>query len=307
MGVSPMPKTVCVLALDAADYELARRWGCENLLLDNHRALETFAYSKDEPYTPEVWSTVATGVGPEEHGIGERKQDVEWDNPVLRLGSRVSQHFPPRYRQALGRPFRRRGATQTFQTVNDECSHPFDATLSWPGLGEAEHLRKMWTTADKAVHDDLDEATVRERLHGLTGQECGWLAAMAETDRALVGAHAHVLDIAGHLYSERPKKLREWYQWTDEQVGELRERCERLVLLSDHGMQTTAVGDGEPGSHSWRAYIATQGVEPPLPGDVHDVREFLEDWAGETRHTTDERVRVDTPTDTLEDLGYIES
>lgn len=61
--------TVCVLALDAADHELATRWECDNLLLDEHAELGTFAHTKDVPYTPEVWATVATGAGPEEHGV----------------------------------------------------------------------------------------------------------------------------------------------------------------------------------------------------------------------------------------------
>jgi len=302
-----MSDTVCVLALDAADYELVRRWDCQNILLNDHQAMETYAHSKDEPYTPEVWATVATGAPPEEHGIGETRQEVEWDNPLLRAGSHVTQHLPPRWRQLIGRPFRRRGATQTFVEVADGVDHPFDATLSWPGLGEAKHLRTMWRTADQAVHDDLDTETVQERLHGLTGQEIGWLAAMDKTEYGLVGAHAHVLDIAGHLYAERPDKLRQWYEWVDERVGELREQCERLVILSDHGMQTTATDDVSPGSHSWRSFVAVQGVMPPLPHTVHDVRSHLEVWAPDGDESGAADVSVDTPTETLENLGYIES
>jgi len=223
-----MSDTVCVLALDAADYELVRRWDCQNILLNDHQAMETYAHSKDEPYTPEVWATVATGAPPEEHGIGETRQEVEWDNPLLRAGSHVTQHLPPRWRQLIGRPFRRRGATQTFVEVADGVDHPFDATLSWPGLGEAKH-------------------------------------------------------------------------------GELREQCERLVILSDHGMQTTATDDVSPGSHSWRSFVAVQGVMPPLPHTVHDVRSHLEVWAPDGDESGAADVSVDTPTETLENLGYIES
>lgn len=300
-----MPDTVCVLALDAADVQLAQRWDCHNLLLERHAGLETFAYSKDEPYTPEVWATVATGVGPEVHGIGEEQQEVEWDNPLLRLGSRVTRQLPPRYRQALGRPFRRRGATQTFQEIADGVDHPFDATLSWPGLGEADHLREMWRVADRAVHDDLDQQAVAETFHRLTGQELGYLATLADTDAQLVGAHAHVLDIAGHLHATEPEALREWYEWVDRQVGRLRRQCPRLVVLSDHGMRTTATDDNDPGSHAWRAYIATQGLDEPLPESVFEVREFLEAAVGDRDDRATGAVAMDTPTETLENLGYL--
>jgi len=301
----PEADTVCVLALDAADYELAQRWDCRNLLLENHDQIQTFAHSKDEPYTPEVWATVATGVGPEVHGIGEDQEEVEWDNPLLRLGSRVTRQFPPRYRQALGRPFRRRGASQTFQEVADHVDHPFDASLSWPGLGEAEHLREMWRVADRAVHDDLGERAVAETFHRLTGQEIGYLATLADTDARLVGAHAHVLDIAGHLHASEPDKLREWYEWVDQEVGRLRRHCDRLVVLSDHGMQTTATGDAEPGSHSWRAYIATQGLGEYLPESVFGVRQFLEGARDDRDEAHTTGVEMDTPTETLQDLGYL--
>lgn len=300
-----MPETVAVLALDAADYDLVQRWDCENLLLDRHGDLETYAHSKDEPYTPEVWATVATGVGPETHGIGEQRQEVEWDNPLLRAASHLTQHLPPRYRQALGRPFRRRGATQTFQSVSDECVTPFDATLSWPGLGEATHLREMWSVADRAVHDDLDREEVWETFDRLTGQELGYLASMSDTDRALVGAHAHVLDIAGHLYAADAERLRSWYGWVDEQVGHLRERCDRLVVLSDHGMQTTASGDSDPGNHSWRSFIATQGIDGELPQSVFEVVAFLEAASGDMDADGD-TVEMDTAEETLAALGYLE-
>lgn len=302
-----MSETLCVLALDAADNELAKRWNCQNLLLERSRPVETFAHSKDEPYSPEVWATVATGVGPKTHGIGEDRQEVHWDNPLLRAASHLTQHLPPRYRQALGRPFRRRGATQTFQEITDGLEDAFDATLSWPGLGEATHLRKMWRTADQAVHDDLDASVVHKRFHALTGQELGWLVAMNNTDRAVVGAHAHVLDIAGHLYAERPDELREWYEWVDEQVGWLRSHCDRLVVLSDHGIQTSALDDSDPGSHSWRAFIATQGVEGPLPESVFGVAAALDEWAPKRTGSTDGHVNVDTPTETLENLGYLDT
>jgi len=161
--------------------------------------------------------------------------------------------------------------------------------------------------ADRAVHDDLDTATVRETFHGLTGQELGWLASMAATDRACVGAHAHVLDIAGHLYAERPVRLREWYHWVDEQVGHLRERVDRLLVLSDHGMQTTAVDDAEPGRHAWRAYVAADGLEGRLPDSVFDVADWLAERRGAAESRPHEPAEMDTPTATLDALGYLDA
>jgi len=299
-----MTETLCVLALDAADYKYLQEWGCTNVLLERHRDLETFSWSKDEPYTPEVWATVATGVSPEKHGIGEDKQELEWNNPLLRLASRVTERLPPKVRQELGRPFRERGFGSEFTEINESVDHVFDAQLSWPGLGDAPHLRKMWRTADDTVRGDLPQETVNERLQALTGQELGYLATMSNTDKAIVGAHAHVLDIAGHLFAEDTETLQEWYTWVDQQVGWLREQCEQLLILSDHGIQTTYANDSDPGSHSWRAFISSQGIDRPLPESVYNVRAWLE-AEKEAYQPQGEDVTMDTPTETLEDLGYL--
>jgi len=300
-----MTDTLCVLALDAADYELIRQWDCPNLLLDKHAPIETFSWSKEEPYTPEVWATVATGVSPAIHGLNEERQEQEWNNPLLRLVSKATKHLPNGYRQRLGRPFRERGASSTFQTINSDVGHPFDHTLSWPGLGEASHLDQMWTLADNVTYGETAKHEITDELYQLTGQEFGYLEAMATTENALVGVHAHILDIAGHLYCDRPDELREWYEWVDGQVGRLREHCEQLVILSDHGMQTTYLDDSDPGSHSWRPYIAAQGIGDKLPPSVYDVREYLEANTDDGSRTS-QTIEMDTPKQKLKDLGYID-
>jgi hypothetical protein len=299
-----MTDTVCVLALDAADYRLAREWDCQNILLDEHRELETFAYSLDHPYTPEVWATVATGAHPEDHGIGAEKQESEWGNSLLRLASRLTQHLSPRTRQALGRPFRVLGASQTFQQVTEDVDHPFDDALSWPGITPAEQLREAWRLADDADRGDLAIPDLERRLQRLAGQQLGYLAAMHRSGCALVGAHCHTLDIAGHVYCEQPAQLAEWYDWMDQQVARLRDRVDQLLLLSDHGMETVALDDDNPGHHSYRALASSQGLQGPLPDSVFEVREHLEGWAGEPA-VEPESVEMDTDREHLEALGYV--
>lgn len=302
-----MTETLAVLALDAADWGLCHRWHCENILLDEARELETFSHSKAYPYTPEVWATVATGVRPEGHGIGETRQEVTWDNPALHAASHVTQYLPDQWRRALGRPFRANGFDHTFETVRSICDHPFDAVRSWPGLGDCPDLNEMWLRMAEADRGEIAVEELQKTFHRLTGSEFGWLASMAHTDARLVGVHCHTLDAAGHIFADRPAELREWYEWVDGQVGWLREAVDRLVILSDHGMQTAATDDAEPGLHSWRALIATQGVSSSPPGHVDGVRSWLErerpaaDTAAESG-----RVEMDTATETLRDLGYVQ-
>jgi len=298
-----MTDTVCVLALDAADLRLARDFSCQHILLDEAGPIKTFAHSKDEPYTPEVWATAATGVGPELHGIGEETQGQEWENALLRAASRLTRHLSNRTRRKLGRPFRSVGATHTMQRVSSSCTHPFDATLSWPGIDDAEHLQEAWRVGAEVEAGNMTQQEYDQIIRELTGQEMGWLAAMSDSDLALVGTHAHVLDITGHIHCRDEAALREWYEWVDGQIGWLREQVDRLLILSDHGMQVSWLGDDDPGAHSWRALAADQGLGS-LPGDVFDVRDYLQVATGTGADDTG-TVEMDTDTKQLEALGYV--
>ena len=51
--------------------------------------------------------------------------------------------------------------------------------------------------------------------------------------------------------------------------------------------------------------IASQGIEEELADDLLDVRAFLETVDSDDTVVDSERVEMDTPTETLRDLGYI--
>lgn len=299
-----MTDTIGVVALDAADYRLARRWDCDNILLDNHGPLETYANARDYPHTLEVWPTVATGLHADEHGVSGDVQN--WSHPMLRLASTLTQHLPQSVRRTLGRPFRVRGAEQSFEQATDD--HVFDAVFAWPGLTPAHHLDEAWTWIDLIRQGDMGKQALRENIRSNTGKEFGWLVSQAQSDHRVVGVHSHGVDVAGHVFAERPARLRETYEWVDSQLGWVREQFDQLVILSDHGMQTTATDDADPGTHSWEAMISAQGIDARLPRDVYDVREWLETQRTTIQQTTDESaVEMDATRETLADLGYLEA
>jgi hypothetical protein len=299
-----MTDTIAVLALDAADVRLAREWDCENLLLDDHRRLETYAHSLDFPRTVEVWPTVATGLGPEEHGVAGDAN--EWENPLLQSARRVTRYLPRGVRATLGRPFQRAGADRSM--ARTDADHVFESGVVryWPGLTDAEHVLAAWRLMSLASGGEITEEALRREMEGFTGEELGWLAVASEWDVPVAGVHSHVVDIAGHVYCEREARLREAYDWADREVGRLRERVDRLVVLSDHGMQVGWLDDDDPGTHSFDALVAAEGVDGPLPESVYDVRAWLEREMDAATATDDRAAHSDTPTEHLRDLGYVE-
>lgn len=297
-----MTETLTVVALDAADYALARRWECENVLLDEHGEIETFTHGADVPATVEVWPTVATGLRPEEHGIVAKQTAQDWENPLLRLASNVTRFLPVSVRATLGKPFVNRGEKKQF--AQTDASHVFEDgyVFSWPGITDAEHLVDTWQLMFQSEDEEMSSPEFEGDLFKFTGSEFAWGARMSDTDAPIVGFHSHVLDAAGHAYARQPERLRDVYERVDRMLGWLRSETDRLVVLSDHGMQTSELDDDSPGKHSMRAAFGTT-EEGPLPEAMTDVRGWLEERVA-TAEYDEGAMESDVDTDHLEALGY---
>ena len=295
--------TICVLALDAADYELVQKLECKNMLLENHGPLEVFGHNFDVPQTTEVWPTIATGLSPTEHGMSREVR--QWDSPVLQSLSKGTDLLPDGVRTALGAPFRKLGAGRSIEQT-DTTDHAFDRVFGWPGITSADHLHEAWQWYNEASEGGLTVGELTDRLRANTGQEFGWLAAMSKSNVPLIGVHSHVLDVAGHMFATEPDRLRSVYGWVDDLLGWLRQYVDKLVVLSDHGMQTTVTDDDDPGNHSWRALVATQGLSDSLPESAYDVRAWLESNASARTETDDSEVDLGEVEEHLADLGYME-
>lgn len=296
-----MPTTLAVLGLDAADYRLAKVWECENILLENHTELKPVTHSLDVPATLEVWPTIATGLPPAEHGIV--LDSVGWDNTAgLSILVRLAQLLPE---SAHSRLKQLKDCFSDSIYPQTDASHVFEAgsVYNWPGLTPAVEWEREGTWFEQATEGEMSTGEYIRRYFGTTGKCIGWLAGQARANVAIAGVHVHLLDHMGHMYARRPTELRRMYDRLDSMIGWLRSTVDRLVILSDHGMQTTATDDDDPGVHSNHALIAT--TEPgPLPSDVVDVRDWLEDHL---RYEENDRsiTTVDAPREHLEDLGYL--
>lgn len=324
--------TLAVLGLDAADPRLAERWDCGNLLLSAHGDLESFAHSRDTPLTAEVWPVVATGRMPGEGGESGGKRGSDWSGPLAVADSVAKWMVPQSWRSTVGRYLRvGRPGDAMFGPGGDGSTpdggptggasgggrapghgdHVFadGAVFNWPGLTPTRNWKRAEYWLERYHDGAIDDLAFLRRQLAFTGQEVGWLAAMAQAGLPVVGVHAHVLDHAGHAWARQPEKLRAAYEHVDRLAGLVRDHdaVSDLVVCSDHGMQTTATDDGKPGHHSLHGLFATT-VDDDLPAHVADVRDWLDRHAPEPEplgEAWDERT-FDTPTEHLRDLGYIE-
>lgn len=304
------PPSVAVLALDATDHRLLERWELDNLRLDASRELGTHAWTTEYPHTREIWPTVATGLHPDDHGI-RADSGLEWSDDKLSLASSIAEYvLPQSVRTKIGELLIQQGDSEFDYATTDEPTFLTEA-YQWPGVTESTHLADIHKHYVALKEGELTHRQLRQLLYRHAGEKFGWLAAC---DGGVFGAHIHLLDTAGHVFADDEPRLREYYEYADRQVGHLRQEVDDVLIISDHGMQTTFLGDESPAEHSFHAVIAaTDGLAADaseLPEDVLDIA----DWAARVMPATDpadpdrrDRVEMAVDEEHLADLGYIES
>lgn len=301
--------TLVVVGLDAADYELARRWDCRNILLENHDGIETFAHTKEYPITAEVWPAIATGRTPDEGGqAGQRGSD--WDGVMGLANAAARLVLPQATRARIGRYLRNgREVDDHFGPTDDDHVFAAGAVYNWPGITPAQNWARSEHWLDRFDDGELSDLEFLRRQMAFTGEELGWALGMSRTWLPMVGTRCHVLDHAGHAWANQEEKLRTAYEMVDGMVERLRgdPAVGEVVVVSDHGMQVGFADDPDPGTHSWRAMVSTT-LDGPLPDHVRAVRSWLESEMPEPDGINDAwgESTMDTPTEHLRDLGYIE-
>ncbi|WP_123539424.1 alkaline phosphatase family protein [Halosimplex salinum] len=293
--------TIAVLGLDALDYALAEKWGCDNILLENHQQLKTDSHSLEVPATIEVWPTIATGMPPSEHGVflDATKRD---DGVAITFARQLVEMMPSKlHKQIIAvRNFSSNG--QNYPTTDREHVFESGVVKNWPGISPCEDwaIAGEWFSA--FTTEELKPNEFRSRYLRQTGEQFGWLVGAAQAKEPIAGVHAHILDHMGHAYAERPETLRQYYTIVDNLVGMIRKVLPKIVIVSDHGMQTTVTEDEEPGVHSVRATISSS-IDSELPASIYEIRSWLEERIDSGPAT--ESSGVDAPMDHLKDLGYL--
>lgn len=300
--------TVVVLALDALDAGLVEHFDLDGFRLESSGRIETFAHSKDDPYTPEVWATVATGVGPEEHGVTGAGTS-EWENPLLEFASKFTGRLSESTRGTLGRLVR--NTTNQRESIGrTDCATVFDqegaVVRNWPGVTDGRDLQQAWDLMN-AVAEGMSKQEFERKLLCLCAEQFGWTREILNHDVSLAGVHVHTLDAAGHAYADDAESLERVYRRVDEFVEKLvaeLDEDDELLLLSDHGMCVEfldADADANPATHSWRAYVSA--TTDKVPESVYDVPAWIDRHLSRTNGETDD---IDMPTEQLRELGYIE-
>lgn len=302
--------TVVVLAIDAIDHALVDYFDLDALRLQTDGEIATFNYAQEVPYTPEVWTTVATGLPIEEHDVKDAGTS-KWSHPVLELGSKITGHFPEHYRYLLGQ-FVKEHTNEDWGFGTTSMETMFDGEgnylHNWPGIDNTD-VDEVNSLYQDALDAGLSNAEFDLHLYTIAAQEFEWVEEMLRArDRTtapvnLLGVHTHILDAAGHIYPDDEAHYRAFYEWVADRVNaitDLLNEDDILLLLGDHGMEVGFLDDDTPGQHSWRPHVAS--TEDSVPMDVVDVRKWVDQ---RVTHEHDTGKQMDVPEDRLRELGYL--
>jgi hypothetical protein len=293
--------TLVVVGLDAADYRLAKRWDCENILLSSHTPFTSESHSIEVPATLEVWPSIATGLSPDEHGVLLDPTDRSSRSLPLTVASLALQLLPEATRKKIVSVKENKVGSRKPQT--DATTMFQDGTVkNWPGITPCHDWEEEGKWFSALNNGDLSEDEFIQRYLTHVGEEIGWAAGAERAGYPVAGIHIHYLDHMGHIFAERPTELKKAYEVVDEFLGWLRTRVDELLILSDHGMQTTETDDDRPGVHSWHALSATTVDDPPE--SVYEVKNWVQSRIQADSVTLTDG-EIDAPEEHLRDLGYI--
>lgn len=300
--------TLIALGLDALDYRLVEMFNCEALNLSNSAPLDSVAYSMEFPLTTEVWPTIATGLHPREHGITKSGASA-WDNPLVAIASHLLEPLPHDVRIRLGDVAEDVFGAE-YSVKETDATSVFEGDMrevhNWPGVHNSYFIRDRWGAVEKPTENPEYSAAQFDRdVLPVGAEKFGWVEEILNHEVELAGVHLHVIDLAGHVYSNEKEDYRKYYNWMNDRVDRLHSNLkseDELIIMSDHGMGVSWIEGDEPGKHSSRAFISST-IDDELPKTVFQVRDWIEQHIEPIDPLDSKQIHVDE--DHLDDLGYI--
>lgn len=328
--------TVVVLGIDALDPDLLEQYEFPNLRLTETKRISTISSTaNNEPSTHELWPTIITGLPPEEHGI-QLDDGLSWENPILRIGSRVGgKVLPNSVRVRLGAWLldntdegNFRGPASYYEkhgipTVFDDVeAKPIGIPNYVVDRDDDDREHELRKNMGDLFQLDLDDDTEH---HHVTSDPNEFyelclemsMIRIARVRRALrseryelVFGYTSGLDLVGHIAYAEPGLQRRAYNEFDDFVGELRNDLgedDELILVSDHGLQS--------GEHTDEAAISATNTQLIENVDgVLDIKSCIEAELARHNHQPDGKDPIDPigseegsneVREHLEDLGYM--
>ncbi|MFB6200100.1 MAG: alkaline phosphatase family protein [Candidatus Nanohaloarchaea archaeon] len=272
-------KDVLVVAFDGFDYDLAKKFGCKNLLdmkevgsIDNETGMSRI-------HTEELFASFITGETKEVHGIKKYRQGPTTDYgllPELFLPTKRMKKLPGMV--ALDRAYRSFFNFRNYQKKDFECDTIFEEISDSKDLFIPSYSTNSsyFARIGFALKEGLGLDAFKRDIDAEHEQRKKELFEELEKPHNFLMVHFHKPDIYQHLYTDYKavqnweEKLKPVYRYFDDLAAEVKSKAdyETIVFMSDHGLP-------EAPEHNTKAFYASneaifQEKEPKIT-DFFDV------------------------------------
>lgn len=296
---------VCIIALDALEYELVERFYCENLKQREYGKIDVTEFKQHsptgEPFTPVVWSSFITGKMPNETGITIEPVDSSpglekvkrlvfrsdlADRIVDLLSIRRWKLIKKMRRLRHGRFSGARGVKEAWEigeeyykkmklkTIFDSSKNPVVVALpaykSYAQTAARETHTAVKETWMKFTKGEITGAEFIQKETKLFEKEIDEALVMLEEKWDLFVFYTKIIDYVGHFFAWNTKAMWLFYERADKFIEELGNRIRDdtfILVISDHGMKKNGVHS----DHAFYSINTILGLTKPKITDFYGI------------------------------------
>jgi hypothetical protein len=264
-----------IIAIDSLEYTLIEKLNLRNI---KQKEYGKVTLPQTKLLTPLLWATFISGTT--KHGV---TSFTVRRNPVIKVGGGllqkvgVNQYAGPRHflRKTLLKlglftsPVDRHDLK--IKTIFDHAKNP--VAISIPAYNEWEsiHLMRLKYPFTKLIekHDEKEIERCIETNWKIFHKKLEYTMELLDNQNwDLLMVHFLILDTIGHLYWNKPWKIKEAYRFMNIKIGQLSSKIKDqwILIISDHGMKK--------GTHTNYAFYSSNillRLKTPKLTDFHNI------------------------------------
>lgn len=280
-------KRVCILALDALEYNLVEEFDLREIKQVEYGKIDLAMFKV--VVTPLIWASFITGQSPEKHGINLDPVS-RWRNPVIQRlrqlsiklklneakGMSICAHLLKMsgfreipWDERFVEDFRDRKVKTIFDMVPNAVALSVPPYQRWMDPETRLTMKQALENIGQMSHYENRVWRVFEE------KKRKYLSLLRETEWNLFMAHFMFTDLLGHAFAGNLTKMFKVYAEAEKLAGQVRKIVGKeslLLIVSDHGMKP--IRNGILGDHSDHGFYSSNtelGLRKPRMTDFFDV------------------------------------
>ncbi len=234
---------IIVLAIDALEFTKVEEFDCKNLKQLHYGKTDITEFS--QPRTMVLWSSFMTGENKEKDVLKDGNKEM-WDKRWP-----IEETFFSKFKSPI---------------ILDLPGYSYDTKVH---ERSRELLKSFFETDDKEKKEEIRKEYNKDAFDHHRKIKEDFFKALEE-DHDFILAYFSVGDVIGHLSFGNTTLMKMIYKDFDEIAEKVKEKTDRLIILSDHGMEQIGIF----GDHSRYGFWSTNFKDLGTP-KITDFGKFI--------------------------------